>query len=36
MTWKNMSVGIAVLVVVALGFVSLKSVVADDHMAHME
>lgn len=34
--WKNIAAGAAVLVVVALGCVFLRPVVADDHMTHME
>lgn len=34
--WKNIVAVMIVLMVVALGFVSLRPVVADDHMAHME
>jgi hypothetical protein len=36
MMWKNIGIGVAVLVVIALSFVYLRPVVADDHMAHME
>ncbi len=36
MTRKNIVAGVAVLVIVASGFVSLRSVVAEDHMSHME
>ena len=36
MMWKNIGIGVAVLVVIALSFVCLRPVVADDHMAHME
>ena len=34
--WKNIAGGGAVLVVVTLGFVSPRPVMADEHMTHME
>jgi len=36
MMWKNISAGVVVLVVVALGFVSLRPVVAEDQMTDMD
>ena len=34
--WKTLAVVVTVLAAVVLSFVSLRPVVADDHMAHME
>jgi hypothetical protein len=34
--WKTIAAVVAVLMVVAFGFVSLRPVVADEHTAHME
>jgi|GEM_PF-6146442 len=36
MIWKTISIGVAVLVGITLSFVSLRPVVAEDHMTHME
>lgn len=36
MMWKTIAAVVAVLVIVALSFVSLRAVVADEHMTHME
>lgn len=34
--WKNIAAVVAVLMVIALGFISLRPVVADEHVTHME
>jgi len=36
MMWKNIVAGVAALVGIAVSVVSLKSVVADSHMVHIE
>ena len=34
--WKNIAAVVVMLMVITLGFVSLRPVVADEHTAHME